>query len=112
MNPGAEAPVNAKAITKEKAEAMQDKAIAFMERIDAEDPNDIAGMSVEEYAEHKHLQLSENPGAETLAQYVSAAVEHKRGERDPGGLVIHQTPKERRRKYAEEIWRRRRRSGV
>lgn len=52
-----------------------------------------------------------NPGAETLAQYVSAAVEHQRGAHDPGGLVIHETPKERRSAFAEEIWRRRRRHG-
>ena len=52
-----------------------------------------------------------NPGAETLAQYVSAAVEHKRGTHDAGGLVIHETPKEKRQAFAKEIWRRRRRSG-
>jgi hypothetical protein len=52
-----------------------------------------------------------NPGAETLAQYVSAAVEHKRGTYDAGGLVIHETPKEKRQAFAKEIWRRRRRSG-
>jgi len=52
-----------------------------------------------------------NPGAETLAQYVSAAVEHERGEHDAGGLVIHETPKGKRQSFAEEIWRRRRRSG-
>lgn len=52
-----------------------------------------------------------NPGAETLAKYVSAAVEHQRGEHDAGGLVIHETPKEKRQAFAKEIWRRRRRSG-
>jgi hypothetical protein len=52
-----------------------------------------------------------NPGAETLAQYVSAAVEHKRGAHDAGGLVIHQTPKEKRQAFAKEIWRRRRERG-
>ncbi len=52
-----------------------------------------------------------NPGAETLAQYVQAAVEHRRGEHDPGGLVIHETPPERRSKFAKEIWRRRRAHG-
>jgi hypothetical protein len=111
MNASAESLANPKVVTQEKAEAMQEKAIAFMERIDADDPNDIAGMSVEEYAEHKHLKLSNNPGAETLAQYVSAAVEHHRGEHDTGGLVIHETPKEKRQTFAKEIWRRRRRSG-
>ncbi len=49
-----------------------------------------------------------NAGAETLAQYVSAAVEHRRGEHDSGGLVIHETPPERRSRFAKEIWRRRR----
>ena len=52
-----------------------------------------------------------NPGAETLAEYVSAAVAHERGAHDAGGLVIHETPKEKRRAFAKEIWRRRRRSG-
>jgi len=52
-----------------------------------------------------------NPGAETFAQYVRAAVEHERGEHDAGGLVIHETPKEKRQAFAKEIWRRRRRSG-
>ncbi|HEV2233305.1 MAG TPA: HNH endonuclease signature motif containing protein [Terriglobia bacterium] len=52
-----------------------------------------------------------NPGAETLAAYVQAAVEHDRGAHDAGGLVIHQTPKEKRQAFAKEIWRRRRRTG-
>ena len=52
-----------------------------------------------------------NPGAETLAEYVSAAVAHERGAHDAGGLVIHETPKEKRQAFAKEIWRRRRRSG-
>jgi hypothetical protein len=111
MNPPAEALANPKTVTKEEAEAIQEKAIAFMDRVDADDPNDIAGMSVEEYAEHKHLKLSNNPGAETLGQYVRAAVEHQRGAHDAGGLVIHETPKEERQAFAKEIWRRRRRSG-
>jgi len=80
--------MNPKVVTPEQAEAMQEKAVEFMDRIGSDDPNDIAGMSPEEYTEHKHLKLSENPGAETLAQYVSAAVEHagraRRGRpRDP-----------------------------
>ncbi len=90
---------------------MQEKAVEFMDRIDADDPNDIAGMSVQEYAEHKHLKLSENPGAESLKEYVSAAVEHVRGEHDAGGLVIHQTPPDRRSEFAKEVWRRQRRHG-
>ncbi|MGC9997192.1 MAG: hypothetical protein ABSF71_14705 [Terriglobia bacterium] len=111
MNSGTKASANPKVVTKEKAEAMQEKAIAFMDNIDADDPNDISGMSVDEYAEHRHLKLANNPGAETLSQYVSAAVEHERGEHDAGGLVIHETPKEKRQSFAKEIWRRRRRSG-
>jgi hypothetical protein len=55
--------------------------------------------------------VQSNPGAETLAEYVSAAVEHERGAYDAGGLVIHETPKEKRQSFAKEIWRRRRRSG-
>ena len=53
---------NPQIVTEAQAEAMQQKAIDFLDRIDADDPNDIAGMSVEEYAEHKHLKLS-NPKA-------------------------------------------------
>ena len=49
--------MNPKVVTPEQAEAMQEKAVEFMDRIDADDPNDIAGMSVEEYAEHKHLNI-------------------------------------------------------
>ena len=52
-----------------------------------------------------------NPGAETLAEYVQAAVEHERGAHDPGGLVIHETPPERRSRVAKEIWKRRRKHG-
>jgi len=52
-----------------------------------------------------------NPGAETLAEYVSAAVEHQRGTRDAGGLVIHETPPEVRSRFAKEIWKRRRKHG-
>jgi hypothetical protein len=103
---------NPRLVTKEKAEAMQAKAIAFLENIDADDPNDIAGMSVEEYAEHKHLELSNNPGAENLAQYTRAVLVHQRGSHDPGGLVIHQTPPDRRSHFSKEIWRRRRQRGT
>ena len=49
---------NPRTVTEEKAAAMQQKAIDFLDRVGADDPNDIAGMSVEEYAEHKHLKLS------------------------------------------------------
>lgn len=53
-----------------------------------------------------------NPGAETLAQYVQAAVEHQRGKHDAGGAVIHATPKARRSRFAREIWRLRRQRGT
>ena len=53
---------NPKVVTEAQAEAMQQKAIDFLDRIDADDPNDIAGMSVSEYAEHKHLKLSNASG--------------------------------------------------
>ena len=112
MNPGEKRPANPKVVTREKAEAMQEKAIAFMDRIDADDPNDIADMSVEEYAEHKHLRLAENPGAETLSEYVSAAVQHQRGTHDAGGLTIHDTPPEVRSKFAKQIWALRRKHGT
>lgn len=49
-----------------------------------------------------------NPGAETLAEYTEAVLDHQRGAHDEGGRIIHETPKARRRTYAEEIWRRRR----
>jgi len=52
-----------------------------------------------------------NPGAETLAEYVSAAVEHRRGAHDAGGLVIHETSPELRSRFAKEIWKRRRERG-
>jgi len=53
-----------------------------------------------------------NPGAKTLAEYVQAAVEHRRGAHDEGGRIIHETPKVRRRAFAEEIWKRRRERGT
>ncbi len=53
-----------------------------------------------------------NPGAETLAEYTQAVVEHRRGAHDPAGRVIHQTPQARRRAFAEEIWKRRRERGT
>lgn len=53
-----------------------------------------------------------NPGAETLREYVEAAVSHRRGEHDEGGRVIHETPQARRTEFAEEIWRRRRKHGT
>ena len=53
-----------------------------------------------------------NPGAETLREYVQAALEHRRGTHDPAGLVIHLTPKAQRREFAAEIWRRRRDRGT
>jgi hypothetical protein len=53
-----------------------------------------------------------NPGAETLAQYTEAAIAHRRGEHDEGGRVIHETPPERRSRFAKEIWQRRRQHGT
>jgi hypothetical protein len=53
-----------------------------------------------------------NPGAETLVEYVKAAVSHHRGEHDEGGSVIHQTPSKTRSEFAQEIWRRRRERGT
>ena len=52
-----------------------------------------------------------NPGAETLAEYVRAAVEHGRGAHDTAGRIIHETPKATPRTFAEEIWKRRRERG-
>ncbi len=56
--------------------------------------------------------LQYNPGARTLAQYTEAALEHTRGRHDAGGEVIHETSKEKRREFAQEIWRRRRARGT
>ena len=53
-----------------------------------------------------------NPGAHTLAQYAAAVLQHTRGQYDAGGEVIHDTPKETRRKFAAEIWQRRRARGT
>lgn len=52
-----------------------------------------------------------NPGAETLSQYVEAVLEHRRGAYDAGGKIIHETPPDRRSRFAKEIWRRRRAHG-
>jgi hypothetical protein len=51
---------NPKTVTEEKAAAMQEKAIKALDNFDSDDPNGIRDMSVSEYAEHKHLKLS-NP---------------------------------------------------
>jgi len=53
-----------------------------------------------------------NPGARTLAHYVQAALEHRRGAHDPAGRIIHETPKARRSEFAQEIWRIRRARGT
>lgn len=53
-----------------------------------------------------------NPGARTLAEYVQAAIEHQRGSHDAAGLILHETPKARRREFAAEIWNRRRQRGT
>ncbi len=53
-----------------------------------------------------------NPGARTLAQYTEAVTQHTRGSYDAGGETIHDTPKEMRQRFADEIWRRRRASGT
>ena len=53
-----------------------------------------------------------NPGAANLAQYVQAALEHRRGAHDEGGRIIHETPKSKRQEFAQEIWRRRRQHGT
>jgi hypothetical protein len=52
-----------------------------------------------------------NPGARTLAQYAGAALQHTRRAHDAGGKIIHETPNEKRREFAAEIWRRRRAHG-
>lgn len=51
-------------------------------------------------------------GVPNLAEYTLAAAEHTRGRHDAGGAVIHRTPKELRRQYAAEIWRRRHERGT
>ena len=53
-----------------------------------------------------------NPGARNLAEYTQAALQHRRGERDAGGKIIHETPKEKRQEYAAQIWRIRRARGT
>jgi len=53
-----------------------------------------------------------NPGARTLAQYAEAVSQHTRGQHDAGGEIIHDTSKETRRKFAAEIWQRRRARGT
>jgi hypothetical protein len=52
-----------------------------------------------------------NPGAETLREYVEAAMAHRRGEHDQGGAIIHATPVDQRKTFAKEIWKRRRAHG-
>jgi hypothetical protein len=37
-----------------------------------------------------------NPGARTLAEYVQAVTQHRRGAHDEAGRIIHETPKEKR----------------
>jgi hypothetical protein len=53
-----------------------------------------------------------NPGASTLSEYVEAAIQHTRGQHDAGGQIIHETPKEKRKDFAAEIWQRRRARGT
>jgi hypothetical protein len=53
-----------------------------------------------------------NPAARTLAQYTEAALQHTRGQYDDGGKIIHDTPKEIRQRFADEIWCRRRARGT
>ena len=48
-----------------------------------------------------------NPGTYTLAYYTEAVLQRARGAHDAGGELIHETPKEKRRECAAEIWRRR-----
>ncbi len=53
-----------------------------------------------------------NPRARTLAEYVQAVVQHRRGAHDEAGRIIHETPKERRREFAARIWEIRRQRGT
>jgi 5-methylcytosine-specific restriction endonuclease McrA len=70
------------------------------------------GMSVRKYTKQAEKLEAEaarmNPGARNLAAYTEAALAHTRGAHDYGGAIIHETPIEHRRKFAREIWRRRR----
>jgi hypothetical protein len=59
-----ESGTNPKLVTYAQAESKQQKAIDFLDRIDADDPNDIAGMSVEEYAEHKGFEIASGTNPE------------------------------------------------
>jgi hypothetical protein len=43
-------------------------------------------------------------GAANLFEYVLAGTQHVRHAHDAGGLIIHNTPKSKRREYAAEIW--------
>lgn len=53
-----------------------------------------------------------NPGADNLAQYTLAVTEHRRGPHDAADEIIHETPREKRREFAREIWDRRRSRGT
>jgi len=53
---------NPKVVSEEQVAAKQQKAIDFLDRIDADDPNGIADMSVQEYAEHKGLKIADRAG--------------------------------------------------
>ena len=53
---------NPKTRTREQVEKMQEKAVAFLERIGEDDKADeIEGLTVQDYADKKHIRLS-NPG--------------------------------------------------
>lgn len=71
---------NPKAVTFDQAEAKQKKAIDFLDRIDAEDPNGIRDMSVSEYAEHKGLKLT-NPKSKSKVKTQKAKGKSKNPKR-------------------------------
>jgi len=54
--------------------------------------------------------LTKQGGAANVAEYILAALDHTRGAHDAGGLIIHNTPKSKRREYASLIWANRARS--
>ena len=76
-----------------KSGMSRDKALAETLRTTTAGPGSIA----------LFRKIAKNPGANNLAQYVQAAVDHTRGAHDEGGRVIHETPKSKRREFAREI---------
>ena len=72
---------NPRAVTYDQAAAKQEKAIEFMDRMGIDDQNDLAGMTVDEYAAHKGLAIKPSTNPERKRKQAQPGPQRRAGKK-------------------------------